>query len=569
MEAQEVQQAHTNSIEESQEHAERTVLTRDCQNAATGETVATEGEHGQEIIETSESPEDRAESVTGSLIGVEVPLSASPKSTVSAATYPSTGAVDSSATQLNPASDVFTDDTFGTASSEAAISGGGCRPPGVDASEEQSPPAKSRDGTEPLGNTVQSGGVPGESSFGEPAESESTPATFGINSSENLEGARVLGEDQPTPSAGPEEIHGNRDLHSLAPAFGTAPAAETINSQEGSREDASATSQALASSSAGPASYSTSGPGPAPAKSWQRSVADLAPDAEAAEATATSSARPARSPVAGATEAVAPVLARGSWPEAAAAAPTAAPAAAVLEERGDSVLVGGGEWPEAATTAWPQAAEVEVAGSAAKAAAAGSAWQAEVGTAVATAPAASTAAAACPESANGLRALITQLSAQLAEEVRRREAEEAELEARAAEKTRLLTELEAHKKRREAAAAAAEAAAGSAEATERQHTELAKAHRELRAEVAKQEEELARLREEAKARSGTGRDWARDGPEKDALVETKLKIAEAHDHLAQMKQQLWLNREGLRKQLSDIQAENARLRSGRWSPPAT
>ena len=43
-----------------------------------------------------------------------------------------------------------------------------------------------------------------------------------------------------------------------------------------------------------------------------------------------------------------------------------------------------------------------------------------------------------------------------------------------------------------------------------------------------QEKQLEELREEAKARTGQGRDWARDGPEKDALVATKLQIAEAH-----------------------------------------
>merc|ERR1712083_1217696 len=94
-------------------------------------------------------------------------------------------------------------------------------------------------------------------------------------------------------------------------------------------------------------------------------------------------------------------------------------------------------------------------------------------------------------------------------------------------------------------------------------TELAHLHKELRAEVARQDTELQRLREEARGRTGAGRDWARDGPEKDALVETKLQVAEAHDQLAQLKQQLWLNREGLRRQLADLQAENTRLRTGR------
>merc|ERR1719511_510718 len=101
--------------------------------------------------------------------------------------------------------------------------------------------------------------------------------------------------------------------------------------------------------------------------------------------------------------------------------------------------------------------------------------------------------------------------------------------------------------------------------TEQQHSAVAKSHRELRLEITRQEEDLKKAREDARARTGAGRDWARDGPEKDALVETKLQIAEAHDTLAQMKQQLGLNREGLRKQLEELQAENARLRTGRWN----
>merc|ERR1712176_1523026 len=161
------------------------------------------------------------------------------------------------------------------------------------------------------------------------------------------------------------------------------------------------------------------------------------------------------------------------------------------------------------------------------------------------------------------RGLISKLSAELAAEVRRRELEEVQLEARAAEKQRLLEELDALRKRRESVLSDAKAAEKMAAETERQHIELAQQHKELREEVSRQDEELQRLREEACARNGTGRDWARDGPEKDALVETKLQIAEAHDQLAQLKQQLWQNKQGLKMKLSDLQAENARLRSGK------
>merc|ERR1712113_513206 len=139
---------------------------------------------------------------------------------------------------------------------------------------------------------------------------------------------------------------------------------------------------------------------------------------------------------------------------------------------------------------------------------------------------------------------------------KRRESEEAELETRAMEKQKVLDELEAVKKRRESVQADADAADNMAVDTEKQHAELSQLHKELRAEVARQDIELQRLREEARVRTGAGRDWARDGPEKDALVETKLQVAEARDQLAQLKQQLWMNREGLRRQIADLQAEN-------------
>jgi len=230
-----------------------------------------------------------------------------------------------------------------------------------------------------------------------------------------------------------------------------------------------------------------------------------------------------------------------------------------------------GAWPEALQVS-PLQAQTVISASMPTAAVAVSASTPSAAPAAAASPlakqaASTTAAPATAESANGLRALVAQLSQQLADEVRRRESEEAELETRAAEKNKLLEELEGLRQRRDNAGASAEAALKAAEKTERQHRELAQSHRELRGEVARQEEELQRLNEEARARSGMGRDWARDGPEKDALVETKLQIAEAHDQLAQLKQQLWLNREGLSKQLAELQAENARLRSGRWGVP--
>ncbi|CAE8692923.1 unnamed protein product, partial [Polarella glacialis] len=111
-----------------------------------------------------------------------------------------------------------------------------------------------------------------------------------------------------------------------------------------------------------------------------------------------------------------------------------------------------------------------------------------------------------------------------------------ELERRAAEKKRLLEELEVQRRRRESLTAEQRNDEAAALEIERQHAELAEEHRKLRAEVARQEAELEQLREEAKARNGAGRDWARDGPEKalallalfvDAQAATKEEAAAA------------------------------------------
>lgn len=169
----------------------------------------------------------------------------------------------------------------------------------------------------------------------------------------------------------------------------------------------------------------------------------------------------------------------------------------------------------------------------------------------------------CSMTPGGLRGLITDLSWQLTEEVRRREVEEEELEERAADKRRLREELEALQRRRVAMVASAEEANKAAEESMQRHKELLKSQEELQSEVERQEQELQQLREEAKVRNGTGRDWARDGPEKDALVETKLQIAEAYEQLAQVRLQMSMNREGLKRQLSELRAENAKLRSGK------
>eukprot|EP00913_Durusdinium_trenchii_P007555 g7099.t1 len=198
---------------------------------------------------------------------------------------------------------------------------------------------------------------------------------------------------------------------------------------------------------------------------------------------------------------------------------------------------------------WPQAAEVPQAG---------------------YAPAAPTRASGASSSlgvdkaAPGLRRFIAELSTQLAEEVKRREVEEEERTCSGCGSScARWKELDMVKKQKEKLEIEQRADEAAAAEIEQQHSKLAEEHRALRQEVAKQEEELEQLRAEAKARTGQGRDWARDGPEKDALVETKLRIAEAHEDLAQLRQQLWLNREGLKRQLAELQAENMRLRTGR------
>jgi len=170
------------------------------------------------------------------------------------------------------------------------------------------------------------------------------------------------------------------------------------------------------------------------------------------------------------------------------------------------------------------------------------------------------------EPPGGLLDLVAQLSQQLANETLRRDAEVAELEERRRDEARLRAELQAKRQRRADVLLAAEGAARASEETQRQHAELAEAHERTKCEVAKHEAELTELREAARARSG--RDWARDGPEKDALVETKLSIAEAHDRLAHVQLQLRLNRDGLRRQLTSLQTENSRLRESQSSSAA-
>lgn len=217
-----------------------------------------------------------------------------------------------------------------------------------------------------------------------------------------------------------------------------------------------------------------------------------------------------------------------------------------------------GSWPEAVEVAgdpWPEAAEVEPQ------AAIGRGWAASSPVAANGYPAsrgAESAGGSEPPS-SGLMELVAQLSQQLANETLRRDAEEQELEERRKDDARLREELQAKRQRRADVIAATEGAARAAEETRRQHSELAVAHERTKQEVATHEASLSELREAARAKNG--RDWARDGPEKDALVETKLSIAEAHDRLAHIQLQLRLNRDGLRRQLHELQAENCRLRA--------
>lgn len=201
------------------------------------------------------------------------------------------------------------------------------------------------------------------------------------------------------------------------------------------------------------------------------------------------------------------------------------------EKEPEATVVQGDDWPEATVAEakaeeWPAAVEVKTDGSgygdARSFAASGGPSSFVTGTA-----SSSSASPAPDRAAPGLRRFIAELSSQLAEEVKRREQEKEELERRAAEKRRLLEDLDLVRKQKDKLDFEQRADEAAAEEIEQQHSKLAEEHQMLRQEVAKQETQLQQLREEAKARTGQGRDWARDGPEKDALVETKLRIAEA------------------------------------------
>ena len=108
----------------------------------------------------------------------------------------------------------------------------------------------------------------------------------------------------------------------------------------------------------------------------------------------------------------------------------------------------------------------------------------------------------------------------------------------------------------EVATAATNAAEQAIRETLRHHTVLLELHGTITEEAAAQEAKSKELRLAAQG----CRDWARDGPEKDALVETNLQIAEAHDRLAESHLQQRMNRDGLRKQLETLQQENRRVR---------
>jgi len=223
----------------------------------------------------------------------------------------------------------------------------------------------------------------------------------------------------------------------------------------------------------------------------------------------------------------------GAWPEAAVVGPDEATA------RG-SVTAGGD---------WPQSSEVEPRGP---------------GPVSGTAPLMSIASACAGVGpAGGLGDLVAQLTQQLVNETLRRELEEHELNDRGNDERRLRDELETRRARRASVVAAGEEADAAAAEARRQHAELSVVHEETKLEVTRQEAELQELRQAVMARCGpAGRDWARDGPEKDALVETKLQIAEAHERLAHVRLQMRLNREGLQRQLEALRADNIKLRGG-------
>uniref|UniRef100_A0A7S1F6N4 Uncharacterized protein n=1 Tax=Noctiluca scintillans TaxID=2966 RepID=A0A7S1F6N4_NOCSC len=218
----------------------------------------------------------------------------------------------------------------------------------------------------------------------------------------------------------------------------------------------------------------------------------------------------------------------------------------VCEAEGDEARyrsMSAGSWPEA-TVVTTQKAEPAVA------------WNfdqrqgsSSSGGAASTVPASGT-------GARSLKELMLQLSGQLEMEKRRCVDEQSELAASEAEERGLREELAALQRSREVATAATNAAEQAVRETLRQHTELSELHETITEEAAAQEAKSKELRLAAQG----SRDWARDGPEKDALVETNLQIAEAHDRLAESHLQQRMNRDGLRKQLDTLQQENRRLR---------
>jgi len=167
----------------------------------------------------------------------------------------------------------------------------------------------------------------------------------------------------------------------------------------------------------------------------------------------------------------------------------------------------------------------------------------------------------------GLTDLVVQLRSQVASAMRKRQDDEGELREREQDERHLREELAALRRRREAAVDGAEASSLVAARMQQEHDELREIHTATSAKTSEQEIELHEHREIAIKRAAEYRaSWAREGPEKDALVMTKLQIAEAHERLNEVRHQLRTNKDGLGRQLSQLRAEAAMLRE---TPPAS
>merc|ERR1711939_279510 len=91
-----------------------------------------------------------------------------------------------------------------------------------------------------------------------------------------------------------------------------------------------------------------------------------------------------------------------------------------------------------------------------------------------------------------------------------------------------------------------------------QIAELTQAQAELAPKLQEQGEKLREYEEAMRVRQDF--EWAREGPEKDALVGTKVELAQLHEHLDETRMKMQLNLRGMRTQAEELRSENLKLR---------